>query len=312
MVTLVLQGHEPLHRASQMLTEEMGTATNIKSRVNRLSVLSALTSIQQRLKLYHSTPKNGLIVYCGNVLGDDGKERKLLLDFEPYKPIKTTLYVCDNRFHTEPLAPLLDADDVYGVVVICGDGFLVATLAGAVPTVHVQESISLPKKHGRGGQSALRFQRLRLEARHNYVRKVSEAVNQCYMDGNVPKVKGIVLAGVAELKDEWEDAELLDARLAPLVVVRTEVAYGGQRGLAQALVNASYFGYTECVRLLLGAGADIHADNHALRHASCNGHIECVRLLLEAGANAHANNDEALILASRQGHLECVRLLRSS
>ena len=56
MVTLVLQGHEPLHRASQMLTEEMGTATNIKSRVNRLSVLSALTSIQQRLKLYHSTP----------------------------------------------------------------------------------------------------------------------------------------------------------------------------------------------------------------------------------------------------------------
>ena len=31
----------------------------------------------------------------------------------------------------------------------------------------------LPKKHGRGGQSALRFARLRLEKRHNYVTKVA-------------------------------------------------------------------------------------------------------------------------------------------
>lgn len=33
-------------------------------------------------------------------------------------------------------------------------------------------SVDLPKKHGRGGQSAVRFARLRMEARHNYVRKV--------------------------------------------------------------------------------------------------------------------------------------------
>ena len=33
-------------------------------------------------------------------------------------------------------------------------------------------TVELPKKHGRGGQSALRFARLRMEKRHNYVRKV--------------------------------------------------------------------------------------------------------------------------------------------
>ena len=33
-------------------------------------------------------------------------------------------------------------------------------------------TVDLPKKHGRGGQSALRFARLRMEKRHNYVRKV--------------------------------------------------------------------------------------------------------------------------------------------
>ncbi len=35
-----------------MLGDEYGTASNIKSRVNRLSVLSAITSAQQKLKLY--------------------------------------------------------------------------------------------------------------------------------------------------------------------------------------------------------------------------------------------------------------------
>lgn len=35
-----------------MLTGEYGTASNIKSRVNRLSVLGAITSTQQKLKLY--------------------------------------------------------------------------------------------------------------------------------------------------------------------------------------------------------------------------------------------------------------------
>ena len=42
-----------------MLADEYGTASNIKSRVNRLSVLSAITATQQRLKLY-----NKGILFC--------------------------------------------------------------------------------------------------------------------------------------------------------------------------------------------------------------------------------------------------------
>ena len=38
-------------------------------------------------------------------------------------------------------------------------------------------SVELPKKHGRGGQSALRFARLRMEKRHNYVRKVGGRIS---------------------------------------------------------------------------------------------------------------------------------------
>lgn len=40
--------------------------------------------------------------------------------------------------------------------------------------------VDLPKKHGRGGQSALRFARLRMEKRHNYVRKVGGWVGRMW------------------------------------------------------------------------------------------------------------------------------------
>jgi peptide chain release factor subunit 1 len=52
MISLVIPPKDQISRVVKMLADEYGTASNIKSRVNRLSVLSAITSTQQRLKLY--------------------------------------------------------------------------------------------------------------------------------------------------------------------------------------------------------------------------------------------------------------------
>ena len=52
MISLILPPGEQVARAAKMLADEYGTASNIKSRVNRQSVLDAITSVQQRLKLY--------------------------------------------------------------------------------------------------------------------------------------------------------------------------------------------------------------------------------------------------------------------
>jgi peptide subunit release factor 1 (eRF1) len=60
-----------------------------------------LTSIQQRLKLYNRVPTNGLVLYCGTIITDEGKEKKVSIDLEPFRPINTSLYLCDNKFHTE-------------------------------------------------------------------------------------------------------------------------------------------------------------------------------------------------------------------
>ena len=101
MISLILPPKDQISRAAKMLADEFGTASNIKSRVNRLSVLSAITSTQQRLKLFSQVPTNGLVIYCGTILTDDNKEKKVNIDFEPFKPINTSLYLCDNKFHTE-------------------------------------------------------------------------------------------------------------------------------------------------------------------------------------------------------------------
>ena len=54
-------------------------------------------------------------------------------------------------------------------------------------------SVDLPKKHGRGGQSALRFARLREEKRHNYVRKVAELAVQNYISNDKVNVAGLIV-----------------------------------------------------------------------------------------------------------------------
>ena len=84
-----------------------------------------------------------------------------------------------------------------------GMGTLYGTLCGNTRDVLQKISVDLPKKHGRGGQSSVRFARLRVEKRHNYMRKVGElAVGHYIPDGEKPNIKGLVLAGAAELKNE--------------------------------------------------------------------------------------------------------------
>merc|ERR1739848_345396 len=218
-----------------MLADEYGTASNIKSRVNRLSVLGAITSVQHRLKLYSKVPPNGLVVYCGTIVTEEGKEKKVNIDFEPFKPINTSLYLCDNKFHTEALTALLADDSRFGFIVMDGNGALFGTLQGNTRDVLHKFTVDLPKKHGRGGQSALRFARLRMEKRHNYVRKVAEVAVQMFITNDRPNVAGLVLAGSADFKNVLSQSEMFDLRLQAVIMSIVDVSYGGENGFSQAI-----------------------------------------------------------------------------
>jgi peptide chain release factor subunit 1 len=236
MISLIIPPKDQISRVAKMLTDEEGTASNIKSRVTRLSVLSAIASAVQRLKLYQKVPTNGLVLYCGTILTAENKEKKVSIDFEPFKPVNTSLYLCDNRFHTEALHELLESDDKFGFIIMDGNGCLYGTLCGNTREVLHKFTVDLPKKHGRGGQSAVRFARLRMEKRHNYVRKVAaEFAVSLFISNDRPNVLGLILAGSADFKTELAMSDMFDPRLQKIILKTVDISYGGENGFNQAI-----------------------------------------------------------------------------
>uniref|UniRef100_A0A6P6YJM0 Eukaryotic peptide chain release factor subunit 1 n=1 Tax=Dermatophagoides pteronyssinus TaxID=6956 RepID=A0A6P6YJM0_DERPT len=96
VITLIVKARDDISRIGRLLTEEAGTASNIKSRVNRLSVLSAIASAAQKVKTYSRTPPNGLLIFCGSVLNADGKERKLSIAIELVECVPLDEWIIEN------------------------------------------------------------------------------------------------------------------------------------------------------------------------------------------------------------------------
>jgi len=166
-------------------------------------------------------------------------KKMMKISLVPFKPINTSLYKCDSVFHTEELKDLLTDNDKFGFLIMDGNGSLFGTLQGNTKTVLNKFLVDLPKKHGRGGQSANRFARIRTERRHNYVRKVAESMTACFITNDRPNVKGLILAGSAEFKNDLQKSDLFDARLLPVVLKIVDIAYGGENGFNQAVELAS-------------------------------------------------------------------------
>lgn len=172
---------------------------------------------------------------------EDGKLRKIMNLLEPIKPISVFSYRCDSHFLTEPLKEMLETSEKYGFIIVDGNGALFAVVQGSYQEELLRYGVSLPKKHNKGGQSALRFARLRTEARHNYLTKVAELAVKLFIDDQTskPKVSGLILAGSAEFKDQLNDSKILDARLHALVIGVVDVAYGFKAGFQQAIELSS-------------------------------------------------------------------------
>ena len=118
-----------------------------------------------------------------------------------------------------------------------GNGAIFGTLCSNTRDVLHQFTVDLPKKHGRGGQSALRFARLRMEKRH--LRNVAETAVQLYITNDRPNVEGLILAGSADFKTELSQSDMFDPRLQAKILKIVDVSYGGENGFNQVIELAS-------------------------------------------------------------------------
>lgn len=110
-----------------------------------------------------------------------------------------------------------------------GNNTTLYTVAGTEITNNLSIDVSLPSKHGRGGQSQLRFERLAEEARHNYISKVIEAIIRIY-PSNLP----LIVGGPASLKDKMVE-RLGEISTAPKVLRVMNIQYDKRQGLHELL-----------------------------------------------------------------------------
>ena len=239
LISLCIGSGSQLLLTQKMLVTELGTASNIKSRTNRQSVQSGIKAAQQKLKLYKQTPENGLAVFCGCVINEEGKEKMISFAFEPPKIMKRGLYYCDSIFHIELLNEMLLDSPKYGFIILNGNGCLFASVQGDQKKILTKYTVNLPKKHNKGGQSAQRYGRIRLESRHQYLKKCAELSVSHFINENVCNVKGIILAGSSEFKNTFATLDFLDQRLREKIINIIDIEYGMERGLHTAIEQSA-------------------------------------------------------------------------
>ena len=245
LITMVLPAQSQLSRATKLLTDEYGLSSCIKSSQTRHNVQQALSSAQGRLRLYtqNTLPANGLVLYTGIVYDEEQhRETKISMSIEPLQPLQHALYRCEARFITDflqqqILSSMGDANACqYGFIVVDGNGALFARLDRHQGMMILKQfQVCLPNKHGRGGQSSSRFERLRRAAIHNYLSKVAENARSVFLNSNVLNVDGLILGGAANLKQDLVKSELLGSSITSKILRLVDVSYGGANGLKETV-----------------------------------------------------------------------------
>ena len=210
LVTLYVPPGRLLSDVAAQVRSEVGQASNIKSKSTQDAVTSALTSILARLKNYRETPKNGLAIFVGDVNVGAGKTRQVAEFIEPPVPVSTGMYRCESTFLTDHLRQMGAIENSYGLMVIdrkeCSMGFL---RGKSITPVYNRQSL-VPSKHGRGGQSAQRFERLIEIAAHEWFTQCAEKATEIFLNADI---KALLLGGPGPTKEFFAREEYLHHEL---------------------------------------------------------------------------------------------------
>jgi peptide chain release factor subunit 1 len=96
----------------------------------------------------------------------------------------------------------------------------------------------VPGKQRKGGQSAQRFARLRLEAIDNFYQEVAGMANDLFVPDR-HELDGILVGGPSPTKDEFLDGDYLHHELQDMVLGKFDVAYTDESGLYDLVDAAS-------------------------------------------------------------------------
>jgi peptide chain release factor subunit 1 len=237
LITLYVPPGKQISDALNMLRDEYGTASNIKSNTTRKNVQDAIVKVQQRLKLFKFPPENGLVIFCGAIPQNGaGSERMETYVIEPPEPIKVYLYRCDSRFHTEHLQEQLREKETYGILLIDASEATIATLQGKRLEIVREMTSGVAGKTRAGGQSARRYERLRDMQLNEYFTRVGHHANDIFLP--IDTLKGIILAGPGPTKYDFDKGDYLNYMLKNKIIDTIDTAYVEEQGVKEVVERA--------------------------------------------------------------------------
>jgi len=282
LISLYIPGSKQISDVMNYLRNEYSQSSNIKSKSTRKNVTSAIESIMSRLKNIRTAPENGYAFFVGHVAVGADQTRMVAEVIEPPMEITTFLYRCDSYFYLDHLREMLMEEEVYGMVVIDRSEATIGLLKGKRIDIIKNVQSLVPSKHGRGGQSAQRFERLIEIAAHEYFKKVGDICTEAFLDQE--ELKGILVGGPGATKDFFLKNDYLHHELKKKVVESFDTGYTDEYGLTELLEKSvrtlEHLEVSREKELMNRLFSEIRKEDGGL---SAYGERE-VRMALEAGA----------------------------
>ena len=239
LISLYIPQDKQISDVVAQLRDEHGQAANIKSKITRTNVQSALESLMSRLKYIPKSPPSGVVLFTGAV--DVGSNKTDLQSFtvEPPEPLISYKYHCDSGFYLETLEDMLTDKMTYGLLVLDRREATVGLLKGKRIEAMDHMTSNVPGKQRKGGQSAHRFQQLRLIAIHDFYKRIGDAASKVFLAVDHKDLEAVLIGGPSPTKEEFEDGEFFHHELQKKVLGLFDTSYTDESGLSELVDNAS-------------------------------------------------------------------------
>jgi peptide chain release factor subunit 1 len=237
LISLYIPPTKQISDVTSYLKNELSESQNIKSKTTRKNVLSAIESILSRLKTFKQLPENGLVFFVGHKsIGSDQTEMVAYV-IEPPLEIQTFLYRCDSNFYLGPIESMLAEKEVFGLLLMDRRECTVGILRGNRVELLKYMTSQVPGKHGKGGQSQRRFERLTEIAAHEWFQKCGEKASEVLL--NEKDIKGVFVGGPGPTKRYFIDEEYLHHEIQNMIVDLFDTGYTDEYGLKELVSAAS-------------------------------------------------------------------------
>jgi peptide chain release factor subunit 1 len=127
LLSLYIPPGRPLSDVMQLLRQEYSITDNIKLKRTRQAVKRALSAAMDRLQLVSKVPPNGLVIFCGENMGNGDF---ICLMISPPEPVPVFYYRTDKRFITEFLDVMVEERDSIGIIIVERDQATIGILRG--------------------------------------------------------------------------------------------------------------------------------------------------------------------------------------